>query len=117
MLTQRLQSLAEHGVVERTAYQEHPPRYDYRLTEKGNDLAMVLLAVQAFGDKWSFGTAGPPIEWQHLLCGHLASPVACCDQCGERLRPGEAIPLRGPSFDEDTAPEVSNLMTLLHGPA
>ena len=116
VLTQRLQTLAEQGLVERTAYQDNPLRYDYRLTDKGNDLSLVLLAMQTFGDKWSFAEEGPPLQWRHLLCGELASPVQCCDQCGEPLRPGEALPLRGPSFDEHAAPEVSALLTALHGP-
>jgi len=115
VLAQRLQSLTEYGVAERTAYQDNPPRYDYRLTEKGNDLAMVALAIQTFGDRWLAGPEGPPIQWRHLGCGEIASPVACCDKCGEPVRPGDAIPLRGPGFDEDAAPEVSALLTLLHG--
>ncbi len=106
VLTQRLEALVEHEVLVRVPYSEHPPRYDYRLTEKGNDLAMVVLAMQQFGDKWAFGDNGPPIQWRHLNCGHLSAPVACCDRCGEPVRPGDAVPERGPSFDDETAPEV-----------
>lgn len=105
VLTQRLDALIEHNVVVRVAYSEHPPRYDYRLTEKGSDLAMVLLAMQQFGDKWAFAGRAP-IEWQHLSCGKVSQPVACCDQCGEQVRPGEAIPRRGPGFDDEAAPVV-----------
>jgi len=107
VLTQRLESLTEHDVVVRIAYQENPPRYDYRLTEKGNDLAMVVLALQQFGDRWSFGETGPPIRWQHLACGQISTPTVCCDRCGETIRPGDALPLRGPSFDDESAPEVA----------
>src|SRR5690242_6967986 len=66
VLTQRLQLLIEHEVVARTAYQDNPVRYDYALTEKGNDMAMVLIAIQNFGDKWIFGESGPPLLWRHL---------------------------------------------------
>lgn len=107
VLTQRLETLTEHEVVTRVAYQENPPRYDYRLTTKGNDLAMVVLALQQFGDKWSFGSAGPPIQWQHLACGEISTPTVCCDRCGEPVRTGDAIPLRGPSFDDESAPEIA----------
>lgn len=109
VLAQRLAGLVEHEVVVRVEYQDNPPRYDYRLTEKGNDLAMVLLAIQQFGDKWAFG-GEPPIQWRHLSCGQLSTPVACCDQCGEQVRPGEAIPVRGPAFDETTAPVVAEAL-------
>ena len=105
VLTQRLETLLEHEVVVRVAYSEHPPRYDYRLTEKGNDLAMVLLAMQQFGDKWTFGGGGP-LKWRHLSCGEVSMPVACCDHCGEQVRPGEAVPIKGPDFVDGAFPEV-----------
>jgi DNA-binding HxlR family transcriptional regulator len=109
VLAQRLAHLVEHEVLVKVEYQDNPPRYDYRLTEKGNDLAMVLLAIQQFGDKWAFG-GEPPILWRHLSCGQVSTPVPCCDHCGEPVRPGEAIPLRGPSFSEDAAPLVAEAL-------
>ena len=109
VLTQRLANLVDHEVVVRVAYQDNPPRYDYRLTEKGNDLAMVLLAIQQFGDRWFFD-GRPPIAWKHLSCGQISTPVQVCDHCGEQVRPGEAIPLRGPSFSDDAAPLVGQAL-------
>ena len=109
VLAERLTNLVEHEVVARVEYQDNPPRYDYRLTEKGNDLAMVLLAVQQFGDKWVFG-GRPPLQWRHLGCGQISQPVSCCDHCGEQVRPGDAVPLRGPAFDDDAAPLVGQAL-------
>lgn len=109
VLAQRLAHLVEHEVVTKVEYQANPPRYDYRLTEKGNDLALVVLALQQFGDKWSFGGAAP-IVWRHLSCGAISKPVACCDHCGEQVRPGEAVPLRGPSFQEGLSPVLDEAM-------
>lgn len=106
VLTHRLQQLVDAEVVSRTPYQDNPPRHDYRLTEKGNDLAMVLVAMQTFGDKWTTGPSGVPLQWRHLGCGEISSPVACCDHCGAQVRPGDAVPVRGPGFDEDTWPEI-----------
>lgn len=107
VLTQRLRALEEHEVVSRTAYQDNPPRYDYALTEKGRDLAMILLAIQSYGDKWIFGRAGAPVHWHHLTCGEHASPVMSCGSCGEALRPGEIVPAPGPGFDGEAFPEVA----------
>lgn len=107
VLSQRLQLLLEHEVIDRTAYQDNPVRHDYALTEKGRDLAMVLVAIQAFGDKWIFAEAGPPLLWRHLGCGEVSSVVACCAHCGEQVRPGDAIPLRGPSADDTAYPELA----------
>ena len=106
VLAQRLAHLVDHDAVVRVEYQDNPPRYDYRLTEKGNDLAMVLIALQQFGDKWAYGGEAP-IQWRHLACGQISAPVACCDKCGEEVRPGDAVPLRGPSFHDASAPTVA----------
>lgn len=107
VLTQRLNHLVEHGVVVREPYQDNPVRHDYVLTEKGRDLAMVLVAIQSFGDKWMFGPAGPPLQWQHLSCGEVTGLVACCEACGEQVQMGDAVPVKGPSFDDDDAPELA----------
>jgi DNA-binding HxlR family transcriptional regulator len=47
----RLKSLEAAGVIGRTAYQDHPERFDYELTESGRDLLSVLDALLAWGDK------------------------------------------------------------------
>lgn len=110
VLSQRLRSLVEHDVVSRTAYQDSPVRYDYRLTDKGKDLAMVLVAMQRFGDTWVFGPGHEPVVWHHLGCGQLSEPVLCCDKCGEQIGPDDAIPARGPGFSEEQYPEVTALL-------
>ncbi len=74
VLTERLAALVDEGIVAREAYQEHPPRYDYRLTEKGAELAVALVALQSWGDRWVFGEDMQPIVWRHLPCGqHLGA--------------------------------------------
>ena len=47
----RLKTLEAAGVIGRTAYQERPERFDYHLTESGQDLLSVLDALLAWGDK------------------------------------------------------------------
>jgi DNA-binding HxlR family transcriptional regulator/peroxiredoxin len=54
-LTERLAGLVEHGVLERRAYSEHPPRYDYLLTPKGEGLLPVLIALQDWGTRHVLG--------------------------------------------------------------
>jgi DNA-binding HxlR family transcriptional regulator len=51
VLTDRLARLVAEGILERSAYSERPPRFDYRLTEKGRELAVPLLAVMQWGDR------------------------------------------------------------------
>src|ERR1044072_6774186 len=65
VLTERLNHLVEHGVLERRPY-DRRPRYEYVLTEKGAELVDLLMVMAAWGDKWLPGgwggaaRAGPP---------------------------------------------------------
>jgi len=51
VLTDRLNRLVDEGIVERVAYNERPPRYEYRLTPKGLELNVALTALRQWGDK------------------------------------------------------------------
>jgi DNA-binding HxlR family transcriptional regulator len=85
VLSQRLETLVEEGVAERHRYSEHPERFEYRLTEKGRDLQPVLLAMLAWGDRYTAGPAGPPLETVHEECGKAFHMVPTCSECGGEL--------------------------------
>lgn len=48
-LSARLKRLEERGIVERRFYEQHPPRAEYVLTEKGGELRPVLRALLDWG--------------------------------------------------------------------
>jgi DNA-binding HxlR family transcriptional regulator len=52
ILSERLGRLVDEGVLQRTLYQERPPRYEYVLTEKGSDLFVALNALRQWGDRY-----------------------------------------------------------------
>jgi len=81
VLTARLQKLTEHGVLERRAYSEHPPRYEYHLTDKGRDLFPVIATLLHWGDVWAPNPAGPPRVFVHDSCGQVTVPVLTCPHC------------------------------------
>lgn len=55
-LAERLAALTDdHGVLRRRRYTDRPPRYDYLLTEKGEGLLPVLIALQEWGDRHVLG--------------------------------------------------------------
>ena len=95
VLNQRLAYLVEQGVVARIPYSEHPPRYDYQLTEKGRDLFAVTTAMRQWGDRWA-APNGPPIEAVHDGCGEVTQAILTCSVCGERLTPDSVQPVVGP---------------------
>jgi DNA-binding HxlR family transcriptional regulator len=52
VLAARLHDLEVHGILNRTAYREIPPRVEYCLTDKGQDALVVLEALRVYGEKW-----------------------------------------------------------------
>ena len=65
VLTARLEKLTDHGILERRAYTQHPPRYEYHLTEKGRALFPVGTALLTWGDQWAPTPGGPPVLLVH----------------------------------------------------
>lgn len=51
MLTKRLNTLVEAGLLKKNRYSEHPPRDEYILTDAGKDFLPVLFALGAWGRK------------------------------------------------------------------
>lgn len=60
-LTRRLNALIASGLVERRAYTDRPPRYDYLLTETGRDFRPVVLTLLNWGAR-HFSPNGSNIE-------------------------------------------------------
>lgn len=85
ILTSRLRRLVEGGIFERHRYQEHPPRYDYILTDKGRDLCAALVTLMRWGDAWLAGADGPPAELVHAGCGNVVHARVVCSHCGQQL--------------------------------
>ena len=51
-LSQRLRTLEENGVVERSFYSMRPPRAEYVLTAKGRELGPIIRAMRVWGRKY-----------------------------------------------------------------
>lgn len=96
MLTDRLRGLVEHGILERRQYHERPPRYEYRLTQKGLDLYPILVSLMQWGDCYGEFASGAPMQLRHRKCGELIEPTLVCNGCGETLDPREVTPEPGP---------------------
>jgi DNA-binding HxlR family transcriptional regulator len=52
-LTIRLKELERNGILSRKAYNEIPPRVEYRLTTKGQELAESIISLLLWMKKWS----------------------------------------------------------------
>jgi DNA-binding HxlR family transcriptional regulator len=71
LLAQRLKLLEDQGVIERFFYSEHPPRAEYRLTDKGRDLGPVVRAIAEWGAKYEL-TEQERAAWRKTVSGARA---------------------------------------------
>ncbi|MDP1827963.1 MAG: helix-turn-helix domain-containing protein [Archangium sp.] len=79
LLTARLATLVEHGVMQKVPYRDEGQRerFEYRLTPKGHELYPVLQALRQWGDRWLYDGAGP-LEVFHRECGgRVFAEVRC----------------------------------------
>lgn len=87
VLTSRLRRLEEVGVLERRIYSEHPPRYEYHLTEAGERLRPIVLALKEWGD-CELNPGAEPVIFEHS-CGAEFHPLTVCAACSEPVGTGE----------------------------
>lgn len=96
VLNQRLARLIEAGVLTKVPYSEHPPRFDYRLTDRGRDLWPVITALRQWGDKHA-APDGPPLRLMHADCGEISEPQLVCSACGEPIGARDVKAISGPA--------------------
>lgn len=102
VLTDRLDGFVETGIMQKRRYSEQPELFEYLLTEKGRDLAPALIALTAWGDRWS-APDGPPVLYRHRVCGSDVRHEVVCSTCGQVDDPSEVDALPGPGMPADRA--------------
>lgn len=88
VLTQRLTRLVDEGLLEKRQYEERPPRYEYRLTEKGFAFWDVLAAMWRWGDDWLFdetSSGANPLMLVDRETGAEVRPLMIDEATGEHL--------------------------------
>jgi DNA-binding HxlR family transcriptional regulator len=51
-LSERLYSLEHEGIITRQTFAEVPPKVEYTLTEKGQDLVSLIETMRIYGRRW-----------------------------------------------------------------
>jgi DNA-binding HxlR family transcriptional regulator len=101
VLRDRLRLLVDEGIVERRRYQERPERFEYRLTDKGQDLWPVLHAVMSWGDKHVSGPGREPTLVEHRDCGGRIDERRVCERCGAIVGARDVRATAGPGATPD----------------
>jgi DNA-binding HxlR family transcriptional regulator len=94
LLTDRLGTLVERGVVRADRYSDHARRVEYTLTESGQELATILMTLTTWGDRWQMPVDGPPIRFRHHK--HRCDPRIVCATCGEKIDANDVSFRAGP---------------------
>lgn len=80
VLSTRLRELETADMLTRVPYQEPGARtrHEYRLTDRGRDLAVAIVALLGWADRWLPGPAGPTVALSHRGCGATVSAELSC---------------------------------------
>ena len=101
MLARRLNALVEAGLLERHRYSVHPPRDEYRPTQRGRDFRPVLIALLAFGNRY-FAPEGTSVTIVDAQTGVEAEPIIVDRATGRPIREPEFAWVPGPAAGERT---------------
>ena len=90
LLTDRLATLVDEGILERVPYQERPLRHEYRLTESGLDLSPVLVSIMQWGEAHRLQRSSQTV----LVHGACDAPVENLTRCTKCHAPLDAREIR-----------------------
>jgi DNA-binding HxlR family transcriptional regulator len=99
VLSNRLASLVESGIMERREYREagQRARIEYTLTRMGQALGLPFMAMTAWGDKW-LGDGVSPLTLRSKSTGQKFS-IALVDEEGRRATAADIEMVIGRKFD------------------
>lgn len=100
VLSDRLATLVDAGILERRRYQDSPPRDEYVLTARGVELWSVIFPLMSWGHR-HFATGEPLRTFRHANCGSKLDPTGHCQTCGGiAVPPADVETLPGPGKPE-----------------
>ena len=90
VLSKRLRHLEHEGVIVATPYSQRPPRFDYRLTASGTELAGALRLLA----HWGAARDPNSIAVHHGTCGTALEARWYCPTCARLVEVEETDDLR-----------------------
>ena len=116
ILTTRLSSLVEAGVLERRGYREAGARerFDYHLTAAGDALLPVLGALAEWGNEYRPSGHGPSRLYQHAETGEAAA-IAFVTPDGRVIAPADIAIVPGPGENDPDIGPIRPLAAVAEG--
>lgn len=101
ILTARLNSLTELGLLTKRTYRPDKPWYEYALTDSARELVVpAIAAVTRWAETHATDTDTTDYPLMHTTCGNPTNPYLACSSCHQ---PVEASTLRPTAAEEDSA--------------
>lgn len=97
VLTNRLRTLTENGLLVRTTYRTRPVRAEYLITQRGRAFWPVLLSIWEWERRWVPDHVHRLPGMHHTACGSDFAPTLTCRSCGEVTTEKEVTARWGPS--------------------
>jgi DNA-binding HxlR family transcriptional regulator len=102
ILTNRLDHLVEHGIFEKVDVGSAGTHFEYHLTDKGDALLPVLIALREWADEWVFGRGHEPILILDRRTGKRVPKIRVRASDGRPLSRRDLQPVPGPGASKDT---------------
>jgi DNA-binding HxlR family transcriptional regulator len=97
VLTNRLRTLTQDGLLVRTNYQERPVRAEYLISQRGRALWPVLLSIWEWERRWVPEHVGSLPGMHHTVCDSDFAPMLACRSCTEVVTEKQVAARWGPS--------------------
>lgn len=111
ILTRRLKHLVDNGIFERRQYSERPPRYEYRLTERGRDFYPVLVALFTWGNTHLMPD-GSAFELCDAHTGQPLDPVMVNRTNDKPVTPANTRLAPGPAANAEVLERIAHIKAL-----
>lgn len=97
VLTNRLRTLTQDGLLVRTNYQERPVRAEYLISQRGRALWPVLLSIWEWERRWVPEHVHRLPGMHHTVCDSDFAPMLTCRSCTEVVTEKQVAARWGPS--------------------
>ncbi len=85
VISDRLRTFGELGVLDATGAADRADRATYRLTDKGRAFFPVVMSAIEWGQRWFLAPEGPAVVFRHRESDHGFSVLLLCSACSGPL--------------------------------
>ena len=109
ILTARLRTLCDTGILDRVPVKEGAKRHEYKLTNMGHDLLPTIIAISQWGDRWLHEETGAPVKYLERATGEEIEDIVVLSRDGCQLSEWDLKLVPGEGANERTIERLKQL--------